>query len=142
MKNGLFIDTWGWVTLLNKRESRYKEIRSFYSDFRNKESSIYTTDYVLDETFTLLFRRLPFPIAAKAMSFIEDAIHDGYLLLEWITPERFKQAEALRLRFKDKPKISFTDLTTIVVMKELTLIHILTEDDHFDQIGMDFKILK
>ncbi|MBI4689955.1 MAG: DUF4384 domain-containing protein [Nitrospirae bacterium] len=104
MKNGLFIDTWGWITLLNKREPRHKEIRSFYSDFRNKETSIYTTDYVLDETFTLLFRRLPFPIAAKAMSFIKDAIHDGYLLIEWITPERFKQAESLRLSLKgNKP---------------------------------------
>lgn len=107
--------------------------------FGLKEELSNTTDYVLDETLTLLFRRLPFSLARKSMAFLDEAVRQGYLCLEIITPERFKQAKELRLRFQDKPKISFTDLTSMVVMKELGLISILTEDDHFARVGMGFK---
>ena len=99
----------------------------------------YTTDYVLDETFTLLFRRLPFKDAADSLDIIELAIAEGYLRLERITGERFEKAKCLRMKFKDKPRISFTDLTSMVVMAERGITNILTEDDHFDQVGMGFK---
>jgi predicted nucleic acid-binding protein len=68
--------------------------------------------YVLDETITLLFRRLPFRTARGSLAKIEEAIKGGFLRVEWITPERFEQAKALRFKYQDKPKISFTDLTS------------------------------
>ncbi len=72
---------------------------------------------------------------------IEQAIQDGYLYLERIMPERFEQAKRLRLRFQDKPRISFTDLTSMVVMNELGITDILTEDTHFVQVGMGFQLV-
>ena len=134
----LFIDTWGWVTIHNKREPRHKEVKRFYGDFRNQRGIAYTTDYVLDETFTLLFKRLPLLHARESMERLDEAIQKGYLQLEWITPERFEQAKRLRLKFQDKPRISFTDLTSMVVMKELRIADILTGDTHFVQVGMGF----
>jgi predicted nucleic acid-binding protein len=83
----LFIDTWGWLTLRDGRES---------------------------------------------------AIAEGYVALDLITSAQFDQAIALRLKFKDKPRISFTDLLSMVVMRERGVTHILTEDDHFAQVGMGF----
>lgn len=59
MKERLFIDTWGWVVIHNKREPRHAEVDALYRKCRFNGSSIHTTDYVLDETFTLLFRRPP-----------------------------------------------------------------------------------
>ena len=44
------------------------------------------------------------------------------------------------IRFKDKPFISFTDLTTIVVRQESGIKQILTQDEHFIHVGMGFKI--
>ena len=82
----LFIDTWGWITIHNRREPRHKEVNSFYDDFRRQRGIAYTTDYVLDETFTLLFKRLPFPQARESMERLDEAIQKGYLRLEWITP--------------------------------------------------------
>jgi len=131
----LFIDTWGWLTLRDKKEERHEEVNLFYRNFRMQGGAIYTTDYffllflliklfflkekfgyVLDETFTLLFLRLPFPHAKASMEFLDEAIRQEYLLLVWVAPERFSKAEQLRLRYQDKPRISFTDLTTMVVM--------------------------
>jgi len=114
----LFIDTWGWIVLHNRREPRHEEIKVSYRSFRDQKGIIYTTDYVLDETFTLLFWSLPFAQAQKSLELIEQAIKEGYLQLEWITPERFERAKELRLKFQDKPRVSFTDLTSMVVMDE------------------------
>ncbi|HDH11974.1 MAG TPA: PIN domain-containing protein [Nitrospirae bacterium] len=139
MKQKLFIDTWGWIVILNKREPRHADVRKFYREFRVKGGAIYTTDYIIDETLTLLFRRLPFTVAHEAMGILDNAIKQGYLKLEWISPLRFEKAKDFRLKFQDKPEISFTDLTSMVVMGELGLSSILTDDDHFIQVGMGFK---
>ena len=139
MKDKLFIDTWGWLVIHNKREPRHTEIKKFYRSFRANQGTIYTTDYVLDETMTLLFRRLPFTTAQEAVNIIHSAVAQGYLNLEWISPARFEKAKQLRLKLKDKPEISFTDLTSMSVMNELGLDAVLTDDDHFLHIGSGFN---
>ena len=135
----LFIDTWGWIVLGNKREPRHTELTEFYSSWKKQKGMSYTTDYVLDETFTLLFRRLSFKEAKESMDIIDLAIREGYLRLERITAERFEKAKSLRIKFQDKPRISFTDLTSMVVMAEVGITRILTQDDHFTQVGMGFQ---
>lgn len=134
----LFIDTWGWLTLRDRREARHKEVQALYHKVRDQNGRFFTTDYVLDETFALLFKRLPFFQARESMERLDEAMQKGYLQLEWITPERFEEAKRLRLKFQDKPRISFTDLTSMVVMNELGITNILTGDTHFAQVGMGF----
>jgi len=138
-ERNLFIDTWGWIVIHNQREERHREVKSFYRNFRLRGGMIYTTDYVLDETLTLLFRRLPSDLAAEAIHLLDLAIHQGYLNLVWISPKQFEAAKQLRLQFRDKPLISFTDLTSIAVMKELGINWILTEDNHFIKIGLNLQ---
>lgn len=129
----------GWIVLGNKRGTRHIELTNFYSSWNDQKGVSYTTDYVLDETFTLLFRRVPFTEAKDSLEVIDLAIKEGYLRLERITAERFEKAKGLRMKFKDKPRISFTDFTTMVVMAEIGITDIITEDDHFSQVGMVFQ---
>jgi predicted nucleic acid-binding protein len=58
-----------------------------------------------------------------------------------VTPERCSRASRLRVRYRDKPRICFTDLTSLVVMHELGLRHVLTGDAHFTQVRMEFMRL-
>ncbi len=134
----LFMDTWGWLTLRDKHESRHEEMKLFYRQFRVRNGIIYTSDYVLDETITLLFRRLPFESAKGSLAKIDTAIKNGYVQLTWVTPERFEKAKTLRLKYHDKPLISFTDLTSMTVMKEIGVTDVVTGDEHFEHIGMGF----
>jgi uncharacterized protein len=135
----LFIDTWGWLALRDRKASRHEEVRDFYLRFRARKGIIYTSDYILDETITLLFRRLSFNVAKGSLEMIDRANKEGYLRVEWVTPERFEKAKGLRLKYQDKPKISFTDLTSMVLMKELGIKDIITGDEHFSGVGMGFK---
>ena len=45
----------------------------------------------------------------------------------------------LRRKYDDKPDISFTDLTSMVVMQEFDLRDVLTGDAHFEHVGMGFR---
>lgn len=134
----LFVDTWGWVELNNKRSHHHGNVEKFYRQFLQKRGRVYTTDYVLDETITLFFQRLPYSVADESLRLIEQSISANVILLEQITAERFEKAKEFRRRYKDKSRISFTDLTSMVVMTELGITDVLTEDDHFIQVGLGF----
>ncbi len=139
MKAKLFVDTWGWLTLHDKREAQHQEIVKLYRSFRSQAGAIYTTDYVLDETFTLFFKRLTPARAKRSMEMLINAFREEDFNLVWITAERFVQTQALRIKYLDKPQISFTDLTSMAVMKELGIEAVLTGDAHFTQVGMGFQ---
>ena len=59
--------------------------------------------------------------------------------IERVTPERFQAAWQLRLRYRDKPRISFADLTSFVVIKEIGLIGLISGDAHFEHAGLGFR---
>ena len=138
----LFVDPWGWLTLRDKGERRHQDIASVFEAFQQSNAGIYTSDFVLDETFTLLFRRLPFAAARESMELLMVGVEEGSLILVPISGARFKAAQQLRLRYQDKPAISFTDLTSMVVMQEFEILKILTEDNHFTQVGSGFELIR
>ena len=112
-----------------------------FETFQQPEHRIFTSDFVLDEAFTLLFRRLSFAIARESMESLVAGVEEGSLVSIPITGARFKTAQALRVRYDDKPTISFTDLTSMAVMQEFNIQKILTEDSHFVQVGLGFELI-
>ena len=139
MRERLFVDTWGWLALRDRREARHEEVKSYFQEALQKPGSIYTTDYVLTESLTLLFKRLPFEKAWEEHQQIESARRNDFLDVVWIGRERFDRAIQLRRRYSDKPDVSFTDLTSMVVMQEFDLRDVLTGDAHFEHVGMGFR---
>jgi hypothetical protein len=53
-------------------------VERFYREVRRRRDIVYTSDYVLDEAVTLLFRRLSFTVAKTSLQQIQQAIADGY----------------------------------------------------------------
>jgi uncharacterized protein len=136
----LFIDTWGWLALADSRDPAHKQAVSERRSHAGA-GALVTSDYVLDETITRLFSACPYSVARKFCGAILEAASSGSLHLERITPERFDAAYRLRLRYRDKPRISFTDLTSFVVMRELDIRNVLTADRHFAQVHLGFRCL-
>lgn len=134
----LFVDTWGWLVLADRGESLHPQVTSFYAERTRRTGQIFTSDYVLDELFTILFSRLPFESASR---FADGVLRSSFITIERITTERFQEAWDLRRKFSDKHRIPFTDLTSIAVMNELGISDVLTADKHFAQAGMNFRLL-
>ncbi len=136
----VLVDTWGWLALADDREPKHRDVRALIQNAWRQTQAVLTTDYILDETFTLVFRRLPFARARRFVTTIETAEKQGSLQVEGIGSDRFARAKKLHLRFRDKPLISFTDLTSMVVMQELRLKRVITADDHFRHVGFGFEL--
>jgi predicted nucleic acid-binding protein len=134
----LFVDTWGWLVLADAGDRSHaqavKERR-----LRTQPRLLVTTDYILDECFTRLFARCHFEQARQFSDAVLEAAQVGQLTVERITPVRFAAAYRLRLKYRDKPAISFTDLTSFAVMKECGIRDVLTGDAHFAQAGLGFR---
>ncbi len=81
MATKLFIDTWGWLTLHDKSERYHQEATKAYQHAIAQNGQIYTTDYILDETFTFFFRRLPAPKADQSMKALLSAFLSDNLII-------------------------------------------------------------
>lgn len=137
----VFVDTWGWMVLGHRREPQHGEVREFYRDLREAQIPITTSDYVLDELITLLFRRERFTESVRFVEGLFAAVEQGHLVVARVMPKDVSAAWELRKRFQDKTDISFTDLTSMVLMRELGISQVLTGDEHFIQVGMGFSKL-
>ena len=135
----VWMDTWGWVALGDRGEKYHKDITVLYEQAITGQ--ILTSDYILDETITLLFRRLPFDTARKFTWALLKAVQEGYVQLRQVTSSAFEAAWDLRLRYSDKPDVSFTDFTSFALMKEHGIRRVVTQDRHFEQIGFGFHLL-
>ena len=92
-----------------------------------------TTDFVVDETLTLIRFRLGLAAADAWWQQI-----DGSARLRWerVENDRFERARSLFFQYRDQD-LSFTDCTSIAVIRELKLKTVITTDRRFQQVGFD-----
>jgi predicted nucleic acid-binding protein len=93
--------------------------------------SLVTTDYVVDETATLLTARRAGGVLGEFFELIE---HSRALTLTPVGPGRFREACGYLLKHRDQG-YSFTDVTSFIVMNELGMTDALTEDRQFEKAG-------
>lgn len=139
MPTPLFIDSWGWITLANRQEQAHTALTQFYRREMGSGSSIVTSDYVLDEVITFLYAKLS---AKQAQAYLEPlfaSIKSGAIQQETITEKRFEKTWKMRLKYSDHPRISFTDLSSFVVMQELHITRVVTADHHFSELNLGFE---
>mgnify|MGYP000869349879 CR=1 FL=1 len=137
----IFIDTWGFIAFVNKKETKHNDVVKLFADIWNNNQPVYTSDYILDETITLLSRKLDFKKVKDFVLKIDEAISGGFINILWILKPDFDTAIKKRLKYKDKLDISFTDLTTAVLMEKLGINKIITEDSHFNYLNKNFEVL-
>jgi len=135
----LFLDTWAWVALADRRDQWNRAATEVY--LRYSRTLHATSDFVLDEAISQLFLRLPFAHASQFVDQIWAARDDGRLMIVPISEGRFAAAWEWRLRLRDKPRVSFTDLTSFAVIDEFAIPNVLTGDQHFGQAGLRCKVL-
>lgn len=133
----LFVDTWGWVAVADSRDAGHEAATEIFRQARRSGGAI-TSNFILDETFTLLFRRRPF---AEAWNFATTVVRSPFIDVQEVSSARFSRTIELRKQFSDKPRISFTDLTSMAIMQDLGITDVLTADMHFTHVGLGFRAL-
>lgn len=120
----VFVDTAGWYALVDQSDQEHDRARRWFSENR---SPLMTTDYVLDETLTLLRRRLGHP---TAVTFGNRLFHSEFArVIPVEDPDRKKAWEIFR-QHKDET-FSFTDCTCFSVMSRRNIKKAFTFDNDF-----------
>lgn len=97
--------------------------------------TLVTTDFVVDETLTLIRFRLGL---RAAETWWQQVDRSPRLRRERIDSDRFEKSRDLFFQYRDKD-FSFTECTSFVTIREIRLTHTITTDRHFRQMG--FHIL-
>jgi len=127
----LFVDTAGWVACADAVDPAHRRSTAARDQWLREGGVLVTSDYVVDETLTMLRFRLGL---AETEAWWHQVTGTSRLRWEYIGLERADKARDLLFRHTDK-EYSFTDCTSFVVMRELKLREALTTDHHFTQAG-------
>jgi uncharacterized protein len=127
----VFVDTAGFVALWDASDDYHARAVELQSQLTRGRRRFLTTDYIADETATLLMIRHSH---AAASDFLASVTDTRALRIEWVGQDRFDAAASL---FRNRPDKgwSFTDCVSFTVMRELGLHDCFTTDHHFDQAG-------
>lgn len=131
MKSAIFIDTSGFYALLVKGDDKHLKAKDILSRAAKDKQRFMTTDYVLDETITLLHSRGLTHLIAPVFNavFASEACS-----VVWMDQERFSKARTFFLKHSDQ-SWSFTDCASFIVMKEMKVSAAMTKDRHFQEAG-------
>jgi len=127
----LFVDTAGWVACADSADPDHARSCAARDAALEAGQIFITTDFVVDETLTLVRFRLGLDAAEAWWQQID---RSARLRWERVDSSRFEKARGLFFQYSDKD-FSFTDCTSFAVMREMRLTRALTTDRHFRQMG-------
>ncbi len=130
-----FVDTAGWMACADAADPAHSRAITARDAWLKSGGRLVTTDYVADETLTLLRMRLSLDAAEAWWNQVDSS---SRLSWEFVDLARADRARSLFFRYRDKD-FSFTDCTSFVVMRELRLRDALTTDRHFAQVGLNLR---
>ena len=127
-----FVDTSGFYALLVTQDDRHEAAGNFLRQAAERRQRFITTDYVLDETLTLLKAR---GHRHMLKGFIDSVLNSSACRIEWTDSGRYSDTVTFFLKRLDHDW-SFTDCLSFRVMAELHLREALTKDAHFEAAGL------
>lgn len=127
----ILLDSAGFLALWDAGDQYHQRAVLLQAELARRHRRFVTTEYVVDETVTLLLVRHSH---AAAVDFLDTVERSEALRLEWIGPERFHAAADFFRKHTDKGW-SFTDCASFVLMHELRIREAFTTDHHFKQAG-------
>jgi predicted nucleic acid-binding protein len=131
----LFVDTAGWMACADGSDPSHCKTVAVRDSWLEGGGLFVTSDYVADETLTLLRIRLGIDAAEAWWQQVDGSSRVRW---EYVSLARADKARGLFFRYRDKA-FSFTDCTSFVLMRELKLREALTTDHHFVQAGFGIK---
>ena len=130
----IFVDTSMFYALANERNNFHHQAVQIWAKLKENNIVPITSNYVLDETFTLLRKRRgrvvvdefrknlagEYPIKITRVTVTDEAKAWEWFLLDW-------------------SDLSFTDCISFTMMKRLDITCVATFDQHFQRAGFEIE---
>lgn len=136
INKSVFVDTSGFKALIDQDDDFHQSAVKIWHRLQKENTELITTNYILDETFTLIRAKNGLKIALKFKDYLAESA-------PIITIERVlsvDEAASWQWFVKNWGHLSFTDCSSFAVMKRLKLRRVFTFDHHFSRAG--FKVEK
>lgn len=129
----IFIDTGAWLARYLTKDQYHKQATTLWNRLETSKAFLYTSNLVLNETFTLLGRRSSYAFAKEKASIIYTSDK-----LTTLRSDRQDELEALYYleKFADQ-KVSYCDCISFVLMKHYQIQQAFSFDQHFSLAGFD-----
>lgn len=124
----VFVDTGVWFAILVAKDPNHQRTIEW---FNRLEEQVITSDYVVDETLTLLLMRGE---RNKAIEFGKLVIVGSSAIVHKITEDQFNRSWILFQKLS-VAGLSFTDCTSHIVASDLNVQSIASFDHHFQSSG-------
>ena len=124
----IFVDTSAWYAVEVEDDVNHEAACKFLAEIASGKHGVsITTDYVLDETLTLLRSRRDL---VSASYFIDKIRKSKSVRVFWIDESLFEKALDV-FRKSERKSWSFTDCTSFALMRDLSVSEAFTFDTHF-----------
>lgn len=124
----IFVDTGAWFASVAPWDADHRAAADW---FRRNREPLLTTDYIVDETLTLLRSRGE---AARALALGQQFFAGTIATVHRLTESEIRQTWDVFRRYSDKAW-SFTDCTSKVILENFGLTQAFAFDHHFTQFG-------
>ncbi|CAB5141495.1 hypothetical protein D3OALGA1CA_3883 [Olavius algarvensis associated proteobacterium Delta 3] len=127
----IFIDTGAFLARYLRNDQHHHGAVSTWEKLGSNRETCITSNFVLDETFTLLGRRAGYDFAVqRAKNFYASQA------LTICRPDRADEIKALQFfsKFADQ-RVSFNDCISFVLMKRERINRVFSFDRHFERAG-------
>ena len=129
--NTVFVDTSMFKALIDTKDDFHQDARQIWERFTQERIRLATSNYIFDETLTLLRYRGGLPLALRFRELIIDNVQ--YIKILRVTTS--DEANAWEWFVKDWSKLSFTDCVSFALMTRIELSRVATFDNHFKRAG-------
>ena len=125
----VFVDTGAWYALVDRSDPDHKSVTDQLSEFQGR---LLTSNFIIDETLTLMRYRLNWHVAHT----FGQTIREGVICqVTRINPVDENSAWEIFSRYRDK-SFSFTDCTSFSLMSRMKLETAIAIDKDFKTYGL------
>lgn len=127
----IFIDTGAFLARHLSNDQHHSRAVVFWASIQKTNETCVTSNFVLDETFTLLGRRAGYSFAAQRA--INIYASGSLIILRSDKEDELKAIDFFK-KYSDH-RLSFTDCVSFVLMRKRNIKKVFTFDHHFQMMG-------
>lgn len=133
MKQSFFVDTSFFKAYVDTKDDFHPQALQIFQKLKEEKAPLITSNYILDETFTVIRSKCGLETAKKFKTILEQFETDLKIMRVLVTDE----VNAWNFFLNDWSDLSFTDCVSFAMMKRINIKTAAAFDNHFQRAGFE-----